>query len=197
MGFSLTGNYTSDSPYTLNTSSTASSTSSTDWSGISKGISGLFGAFNTFAQGYSKSQAYQIQGDYQQRVSEVNTTIADMEADQAVAIGEKNANQYASKVRQKVGDERAGLASQGIDVNTGTAYDVQEDTKFFGDLDVQTIKNNAYMQAFGYKMQSIGASAAGQFAGISANLNSNSSLIGGGLSAVGGLAKTGYDFFGK
>lgn len=170
---------------------------STNWAGISQGITGIFSSLNTFASGYAQSAAYGIQASYQKRVADINTTLADISAEDAIEKGDKAAELYGSQIRQKIGTQRAGYAAQGVDVNTGTAADVQESTREFGELDEQTIKNNAYTAAFGYRMQAIGATAAGQYAQIAGDFKSNNSLLSGGLGAVGGLSKTSYDYFGK
>lgn len=93
------------------------------------------------------------QGNYAGTVYDQNATLADSQAADAIARGQQASNQRGVQTRQVVGSQRANYAAQGIDVNTGSASDVQGDTKYLGELDRQTIQTNAAREAWGYSVE--------------------------------------------
>jgi hypothetical protein len=54
-----------------------------------------------------------------------------------------------------VGTQRAGQAAGGVDVGYGSTVDVQADAKYLGELDAQTIRQNAQREAWGYKVTAV------------------------------------------
>src|SRR5690242_19657087 len=54
-----------------------------------------------------------------------------------------------------IGSQRAGLAANGVDINSGSAVDVQSTTAATGEADALTIRNNAARQAYGQQVQGL------------------------------------------
>ena len=52
-----------------------------------------------------------------------------------------------------IGDQRAQMSANGIDITQGSAQDMLASTKFLGGIDVNTIQSNAARQAWGYSVQ--------------------------------------------
>lgn len=92
-------------------------------------------------------------GKYNKSISKFNTKIAELQAKDALRRGGKDIAQTRSTARQVIGAQRTALASQGIDVDVGSAADVQEDTMIRSEIDVNTIRNNAAREAWGFKVQ--------------------------------------------
>jgi hypothetical protein len=82
-----------------------------------------------------------------------NAGIADWQAQDALARGRINEKRSRQQTEQTIGTQRVALASQGVDVNRGSALDVQADAAYLGELDAITIRNNAQKEAWGYKTQ--------------------------------------------
>lgn len=147
----------------------------------------------------SQSYMQQAQGEYaaanatwQRTQAEINARFAEMEAEDVLRRGDKEANEHQKKVRQVVGSQRAALAAQGIQVDSDTALELQRETSEIGSLDAQTIKNNAWRQAFGFKQEAISSRFAGEIAALTgqqqqsfANFQARNTLITGGISAIG------------
>lgn len=108
---------------------------------------------NQFSAQRQQANAVSAQGAYQWRLAEWNANLAEQAAKDAIARGDIEAGRVRSATRQTVGSQRAALAAQGIDINTGSAADVQSDTTRIGALDELTTKNNAAREAFGYTVQ--------------------------------------------
>ncbi|XGC82043.1 hypothetical protein ACES2L_06040 [Bdellovibrio bacteriovorus] len=115
-----------------------------------------------YAQAGAKGVAAMMKGDlilgqgrYQEKQARLNAAEAERAAADAIVRGEKQADQINRKTKQLVGEQRAALAAQGIDVNTDSAAELQEDSHYWGAMDELTTRNNAFLESYGYKMQAV------------------------------------------
>ncbi|WDY60395.1 virion core protein, T7 gp14 family [Pseudomonas sp. PSKL.D1] len=99
------------------------------------------------------AQQSQAQGEASAQASLQNAAFADASAADALKRGEFESDQQRLATRAAIGTQRAGFAGNGIDVNSGSAADIQDDTAALGELDALTIKNNAAREAWGYRTQ--------------------------------------------
>lgn len=120
----------------------------------------------------------------------INADFADLKAKQALQAGDQEASRYSAKGRQTVGAQRAALAAQGIDVNIGSAIDVQEETKRIIETDVNQIRTNAIREAWGYKTEASNLRAQAGFTRAASEAGYVGSLISGGARAIKGGAET-------
>lgn len=87
--------------------------------------------------------------------SDFDAKLAKLNADDAIARWAAAASRHQMQVRGLIGSQRAALAAQGLDVSSGTALDLQDESAYFGELDAQTIRNNAAREAYGIQTNSI------------------------------------------
>lgn len=118
--------------------------------------------------------------DYQSQVAKNNAVIAQQNANTDVAAGAAAEEQNALKTKAAIGGEIASQASNGLDVNTGSALSVREGTAGLGELSDLTIKNNAARQAYGAETQGANFSSAATADQLTGENQALSSLIGGG-----------------
>lgn len=107
-------------------------------------------------QARSQQQAYEAQAaqqNYQAQVAENNKVIAEQNARVSAAAGEQQALNKSMETRAKVGGMIAAQAASGVDVNSGSALDVQTSEKQIGALDALTIRSNAAREAYGFMQQ--------------------------------------------
>lgn len=133
---------------------------------------------------YAESQALKTQGKYEQAQAETNARLSDMQAEDAIRRGDKDAKNYGAKVKQTIGAQRARMAAQGIEIDDGSALDIQGDTAAIGAEDVMTIKNNAWREAWGFRAQSNQFRTEGRFANHRARTMAKQTLITGGIQAT-------------
>ena len=142
-----------------------------------------------------QAQAIKLQTEFAVKQNEFNAAIADIQANQAIKRGDESAQRYLASAKQVIGKQRAGFGAQGIEIDSGSAIEIQNDTASIATTDAATIRNNAFLEAWGYKSQSAQYSAAGRFASASGNFNSRMTLVNGGMRAltagVGGFAAGG------
>lgn len=134
------------------------------------------------------------QGAFTKQQYEFNAKAAEFQADDAIRRGDRAAQAARREGRQVKGMQRATAAAQGIDPNSGTAADLQDQTDLFSELDATTLRGNAFREALGYKLQAKDLSGRGQLAQMAANTQGKMTLATGGLQALGYLTQAGRDF---
>ncbi len=123
------------------------------------------------------------QAQYQSQVAENNKTIANQNAAYAAAAGSRQATDASMRSAATGGRIKAAQAANNIDVNTGSAVEVQKSEREVGELSSLTAQNNALLQSYGYR------SAATSY-GAQATLDQAAAAqapIGAAIGAAGGL----------
>lgn len=141
-------------------------------------------AGSSIASAYGQASAIKMQNRFQQQQLRFNQQLSNMQAEDAIQRGEQAASQHAKKVKEVVGQQRTAMAAQGINLDEGTALDIQEQTYQYGMQDAMTIKNNAYQEAWGYKVNSLNMATEAQFKNIAAKSQARNTLLVGGLQAL-------------
>lgn len=124
------------------------------------------------------------QASYEAAALRTNAGYAKLQAEDAKSRGATTAMSAVVKARMTVGSQRAALAAQGIDISSGSALDVQENTAQLSELDIMNIKNNAAREAWGYSIQAsdyMNQAALTEAAGRNASRNT---LLTGGLNTL-------------
>lgn len=106
-------------------------------------------ALGTIAGGISQAH----QASYQAEVAKNNATIADNNATEATQAGQAQAEAASLKGAAVAGNILAEQAANGIDVNSGSAVDVQQSQREESKLDTNTVVHNAALSSYGYRTQ--------------------------------------------
>lgn len=88
---------------------------------------------------------------YQAAVANNNAIAAEQNARRAEQVAQNNAQAKSMEAAARLGRVKAGQAASGIDVNTGSAVDVQAGTRMLGKLDTDTVFSNDLLKAYGYR----------------------------------------------
>ena len=151
-------------------------------------------ALSTMATSYASSKATTAASNYQASVQDANARISQIQAEDAIRRGDIEAQKIQQKTRQIIGSQRAAGAAQGQDLE-GDYSDVSRltaDTAGFGALDVLDTKNNAWREAWGYKVQGNQYSSAAQMTRLTGKSTARTTLLTGGFNAAKGLASSYY-----
>lgn len=97
----------------------------------------------TVVQGVS---AYQ-QGKAQNAAAKYNARQMENEAIRTRNKGVEAENIHREKVAQLAAQQTAQSAASGVDVMTGSAYDLRQDTAMLGEIDAQRIRDNYLTEA--------------------------------------------------
>ncbi len=146
----------------------------------------------SLAGGAMGAQGARQAGAYAAAQSEQNAQYKEAAAVDAEKRGAVQADQYRRQVGQMIGTQRAGFAANGIDVNSGTAAEIQDDTAAIGEFDALTIANNAAREAWGYRVGAQNDLSNATMARKNAKSSASGSILGG----VGGAASSMAGSFG-
>lgn len=162
---------------------------------------------------YQQGKATEAQYNYQAQVNRQNAEIAKDNAAMERQTGLEEARRQRIATLQAIGEQRVGLAANGVDVNYGSSLDIIEDTAALGELDALMLQTEAERRAINYEIQAnnfTNQANMDSFAAINARragtmnawgaaaegigkigLQVGSSFMGGGLGSIGKLGKTG------
>lgn len=142
--------------------------------------------------GMQQSSAQKSEGAFQSQQLTANSRIANLQADDAIFRGDRDAKDHKADVKRLIGAQRAAAGAQGIEVNSGSALDVQADAAGEGEIDALTIKNNAFREAWGYRVQASDYQTQAEFAKLSASNKSRNTILTTGMNIISTGADTYY-----
>lgn len=148
----------------------------------------LIGAAGQVQQGQAASQAAR----YNAQVQEMNATLADRRARDAIARGAVEEQRKRQEVQQVLGRQQAAMAANGVDLSFGSPLDLITDTAVMGELDALTIRSNAYRESYDFQVDAVNQRAGagltrmqGRNAETAGWLNAAGTVIGGAGKAYG------------
>jgi hypothetical protein len=92
-------------------------------------------------------------GLYAAQVADNNSKIANQQGDYALAAANTKAQDEGVKNAQREAGIKTGQAASGIDVNSGSAVEVQASQRAVDQLDVERILQDGGLTAWGYRNQ--------------------------------------------
>jgi hypothetical protein len=126
------------------------------------------------------------QAGYEADVAQENRKYELAAADDARKRGETEQLRHFRQLSQKLGSQRAALAASGLDVNFGSAGDLQDDTAMLGYEDSAIIAENTAREVKGFEInaanytnESRAAKARGKAALIGGAISMGSTILGG------------------
>ena len=115
----------------------------------SSGASGALGVFSSLMGGGAKADAYK----YQSSMAWQNAAIAKQNQKYALDVGEQQAEKQGIAGAAQAGQIKAGQAASGVDVNTGSAKEVQTSQHLVSQMDLNTIREKAAKTAYDFSVQ--------------------------------------------
>lgn len=109
---------------------------------IGSTVMGAAGAIQQGQAAEMQGRAAQQASEYNAKVADMNAKIAERQARDAVERGQQEEQQQRMKTSQTIGQQRAALAANGVDLGFGSPLDVLVDTATIGELDALTIRTN-------------------------------------------------------
>lgn len=155
------------------------------------GSNGLLAALN-FSQGAMSFGANLQQGrwdefraNYEAGQNEANARLARIQTEDAYRRGEELAIKQQRKSGIIQGQQRLAMGAQGIDLSTGTAAQLVDETSMLSSEDERTIKNNAWREAWGYRVNAQQYDSQASMKRHEARARRGNTLLTAGLSAIG------------
>lgn len=141
---------------------------------------GIFQAFGASKQGQAQQQMY----DYQAAIATMRSNVDKQNAEYATQQGEQQAQQYGMQAGQRQGQIVAAEGASGLNVNAGSAKQVQTSQATVTALDLDTIRSNAAKTAYNFNTQAVYDKAqagvdvmAGADAARAGSINAGASLL--------------------
>jgi len=132
---------------------------------------------------FGEASAKYLAGVTANEISKSNEQNLLAQADRSLEIGKFQASRLRRQGRLLRGSQRAAAAAQGIDVESGSAADIQVDTERAIEEDAGRIREGALLEAHGYEQRADTARQAGRRAKSAGTTQALTTLISSGSQA--------------
>jgi len=152
---------------------------------IALGVSAVIGLATA---AYSADQTRKT-GNANAEIAESNAKLARDQAQVEQAIGDRESQQAQWRTQALIGQQRAAIASNGIDAGVGTPVDILGETAMFGQVDRQTIALNTARRAWGFNAQATDYQNQGAIGKFNAKGQANATILSGLSNAAGSYGR--------
>lgn len=142
---------------------------------------------------YDESVSLGIQAAQEKKQAGVQARLDEIRADQAKKKGDSDAKTLQDKAAKLIGSQKAAAAASGVVVDYGSSEEMQQEADLLSSIDVEKIKNNAMLEAWGYKVSGQNKILQGEFDSMALKNKATSTL----LTGLGKGAVSGIDGYGK
>lgn len=143
--------------------------------------------------GLQQAELMRESGRLAQDIANMNAQFAEIDAYEAEKFGQTEAARYQTQIDSTVSDQRTIMGAQGVDLTSGTAAAIQQETKLTGFLNTLDIQAQARARALGIKRQAsnirLGGSQAMAQSELNASATTRGAIIGGARSAISGYER--------
>jgi hypothetical protein len=108
-------------------------------------VGSLLGTGLSAISSVKQGQAQAASANYQAQMAERNAQIARQNSSMSAAAAEAQIAQQGMKDRAKFGAIKAAQAASGVDVNSGSAVDIQSSQAEMGELNAISLENCPYL----------------------------------------------------
>lgn len=123
----------------------------------------------------------QAMANYNNSIAQTNARLLEEHAGRVMEKGAKDEMDFRNQVNQMVGTQRVSMASAGVDIGTGTALAIQEETAEMGARDAREIRNNAFLEAQGFRQEALNKKFEGRAGMLAADNQLRNGLITAGM----------------
>lgn len=142
--------------------------------------------------GFQQAEMIKKNAEINQSVAEMNAEFSDLDAYKANNAGLSEAARYQTVVDSTLAAQKTAMAAQHVDINYGTATDIESDSKITGMINVLEIQRQGREKALGYNVQGINTRLGGVMGKLQGQLDASSAQSRGILNAV-STGISGYD----
>lgn len=152
----------------------------------------VIGAAGAIQQGQAASAA----GKYNAQVADMNAKLADRRSRDAIERGQDEEQRKRLATSRMIGQQKAGMAANGVDLSFGSPLDTIVDTSVLGELDALTIRSNAYRESYDYQVDAVNKRAGANMERMKAKSALTAGYLGAAGTVLAGAGKA-ADQFGK
>ena len=141
------------------------------------------GAFQLWS-GIKQADLMRESGELTRQIAEMNAQYAELDAWEAEIFGATEAARYQTEVEKTISDQRTILAAQDVNITSGTAAELVEETKLTGFLNSLDIEAQGRAKAMGLRREAANFRIGGAQSAAQAELNAGASLRSGVIGAA-------------
>lgn len=123
--------------------------------------------------------------DFEEGKAQYNARVAENVAQKTISAGVEKENALRLKTARLQAQQKTQLAAAGVDVASGTAFQLQEDTATLGEADALRIRSGALEEASALMTKSELIKSEGEFAQIAGRKKALGSVLAGGANIAG------------
>lgn len=124
------------------------------------------------------------QGEYARDVGKYNARVAENAAEQARRKGTEEEMTHRERVMQLLSKQRAQLGAANVDIGSGSALQLQEDTLTLGEVDALRIRSNTEEQVSSLRTQAKLAKSQGEAAYTAGVMGAGGTILSGAASVL-------------
>lgn len=177
----------------LASTSTPPPVSSSGWMNALGWGTSLVGSMSKLMSSSADADIIRLTGEAQRSVYETNAMIQKLRAEDAIRRGDAKALKAKQAAKRLIGAQRARMGAQGIDIESGSALDIQKETAGLGAMDEFEIKNNAWREAWGYRAAVTNLESQAAFTQLTTDAKARNTVLTGRVEAASTLATTAYN----
>lgn len=127
-------------------------------------------------------------GEYQYKVADENRKLANLKAQDELNKGAADAAAQRRRTQLQIGAQRAAIAANNVDLQTGSALDVLGDTALFGAIDEKQLRENARRRAWDAQVEGQNYGWQGDMARFNARTGAQATYLNAASSIAGSFA---------
>ena len=113
---------------------------------------GLVSAFSSLTSAFSNANAQSSADTFKANQLQLSSQASNLQAQSILQTGEQNQGLVGIKAKQQIGQSKANFGGQGVVTSTGSAAVVQSSEAGQAALSEETIKSNAWREAWGLQV---------------------------------------------
>lgn len=113
--------------------------------------------------GAKSAETMKRQARMQKAIADMNAKYIEIDAFNARAAGYTRAARYQTVVDRTIADQRLAMASANVDITSGTAKEIQTESRMIGELNQLDIIEQGQMKAYGLKTQAMNLRTQSEF----------------------------------
>ena len=145
-------------------------------------------------QGIQQAETIRANAQITRQVNEMNAQYAELDAYKANQAGLSAEARYQTSIDKTLGNQKVAFAANNVDINFGSAKEVQAESRVNGFLNQLDIRNRAANVAVGYRNQAIDFRMNAQNAVRQGEVNANAAMTSSALNA-GATGLSGYESY--
>jgi hypothetical protein len=157
---------------------------------VALAVAGMFKAGSSLAAAHGNAAAMRMEDEFNREMTKVNVELLENQRQDVLASGAAESGKVRAAAQRFKESQKAAFAAQGVDVGSGSAALIQEDTAYLGEIDALETKNNARKAAYGYTVQKREAVMQQNFNSMASRNQQKQTIVTGGMQAIGAVAET-------